>query len=174
MIQPFVNEKTITNGKSYGLSAASYDCRIKHDVTLGPNGSETCCALATTIERFAIPDNICGYVCDKSSYARVFVGAFNTLFDPGFSGKTVDNEDPEDPWADAVLELVNFGRYPIEIKAGDPICQFTFNWLDQPTNRPYRGKYSGQKGAQSAIHELSRQALESPVYASAPFSPGRG
>lgn len=163
MIAPFIAEKTVVNGKSYGLSSASYDVRIAHDLTLGvapgtllsqmmthnrhyaptsvldlwaeklhnyPKQS----ALAHTIEDFDIPTNVVGYVCDKSTYARVFVTAFNTLFDPGFRGN-------------ATLELVNMGDEIVHIKAGDPICQFTFHWLDRETSRPYNGKYQNQSKA---------------------------
>ena len=136
MIDPFIPEKVVANGKSFGLSSASYDVRIAHDLELGYIGG---CgpfhfALANTIESFNMPDNVVGYVCDKSSFARVFVSAFNTLFDPGFRGN-------------ATLELVNLGNRPVIMKAGDPICQFTFHWLDRKTDRPYRGKYQGQTAA---------------------------
>ncbi len=53
---------------------------------------------------------------------------FNTLFDPGFVGN-------------ATLEIVNLSDQVVEIKAGDPICQFVFHWLDASTDRPYSGKY---------------------------------
>lgn len=170
MIVPFVDRKVVVNGKSYGLSAASYDVRIAHDLTLGPNPSYLLAdmmrrerqytaeavmelwrgkltnyppqsALAHTIEDFHMPDNVVGYVCDKSTYARVFVTAFNTLFDPGFKGN-------------ATLELVNLSDQPVYIKQGDPICQFTFHWLDEATERPYAGKYQNQsKGAHGARYE---------------------
>lgn len=172
MITPFVNEKMIVNGKSYGLSSASYDARIAHDLVLGPNPSfllsnmmtrldyagysaeQVLClwrnkvaslppsyALAHTVEDFVIPNNVVGYVRDKSTYARVFVSAFNTLFDPGFRGN-------------ATLELVNLGAETVTYKKGDPVCQFTFEWLDRETDRPYRGKYQNQtKKAHGARYE---------------------
>ena len=130
MITPFVPERVVVNGKSYGLSAASYDARIAHDLTLEPRQS----ALAYTVEDFDMPDNVVGFVCDKSTYARLFVTAFNTLFDPGFRGN-------------ATLELVNLGERTVEIKAGDPICQFVFHWLDEATEAPYAGKYQFQTKA---------------------------
>lgn len=37
MIMPFSAEKLVINGKSAGLSAASYDCRINDDLVLGPD-----------------------------------------------------------------------------------------------------------------------------------------
>lgn len=173
MIAPFVGEKIVVNGKSYGLSGASYDVRIAHDLTLGPSPDKLLAsmmlrnrqymadailemwrvklqnlppshALAHTIEDFNMPHNVVGYVCDKSTYARVFVSAFNTLFDPGFKGN-------------ATLELVNLGDQTVTIKAGDPICQFTFHWLDEATELPYSGKYQNQtKAAHGARYETER------------------
>ena len=137
MITPFVAEKQVVNGKSFGLSAASYDCRIAHDLRIWPQ--EGC--LAHTIEDFNMPKNVCGYVVDKSSYARVFVSAFNTLIDPGFIGNLT-------------LELFNIGKEYVDIKAGDPIVQVAFHWLDRATDRPYKGKYQNQtKAAHGARYE---------------------
>lgn len=130
LISPFVGEKTVLNGTSYGLSAASYDVRIAHDLSLLSRQA----SLAHTVEDFCLPDNVVGYVVDKSTYARRFVSAFNTLLDPGWSGNLT-------------LELVNHGPCPVDIKAGDPICQIVFHWLDEPTELSYAGKYQGQTKA---------------------------
>jgi dCTP deaminase len=139
MIHPFLEEKTVINGMSAGLSASSYDLRIGHDLCLGPNPTALQCtsegaphwALAHTLEDLCIPHNVAAYVIDKSTYARRFLSAFNTYIDPGFVGNLT-------------LELVNFGPEEIYIRAGDPICQLTFHWLDQTTDRPYDGKYQNQ------------------------------
>jgi len=143
MISPFLSEKTVISGCSAGLSSASYDLRIGHDLVIGGNpaahrvldwqakSSTPFWALAHTLEELAIPDNVAAYVIDKSTYARRFLSAFNTYIDPGFNGVLT-------------LELVNHGPETINIKAGDPICQLVFHWLDQPTDRPYRGKYQNQ------------------------------
>jgi dCTP deaminase len=167
-------ERTVINGKSAGLSAASYDLRIRHDLVLGPHpvylfnkmllasalGDPRASAmaqpfheelevmlheykealgnyppnhaLATSVERFAFPANVAGKLADKSSYARVFISAFNTEFDPGFRGH-------------ATLELVNHGSEVVEIRAGDPICQMVFNWLDADSDRPYGSAGSSKK-----------------------------
>lgn len=130
LIHPFIGTKVVVNGKSYGLSAASYDVRIAHKLCLMPKEV----ALAHTVEDFALPDNVVGYVVDKSTYARRFVSAFNTLLDPGFVGNLT-------------LELVNHGYTPVDIAAGDPIVQVVFHWLDEPTDRAYDGKYQGQTAA---------------------------
>lgn len=140
MIAPFVSEKTVVNGTSFGLSACSYDVRIGHDLLLAPGASE----LAHTHEDFHMPDNVCAFVVDKSTYARRFMSAMNTLIDPGFVGNLT-------------LELVNHGKEPIDIKYGDPICQIVFHWLDAETDRPYAGKYQGQtKAAHPARFEGER------------------
>lgn len=160
----------LVNGKSKGLSAASYDLCIAHDLTLGPSPDrllaamlrknrsfapitvmELWCeklatlappnALAHTVEDFDMPDNVVGYVVDKSSYARVFVSAFNTLLDPGWRGNLT-------------LELVNLSDETVFIKAGDPIVQVAFHYLSEPTELPYAGKYQHQsKGAHPARYE---------------------
>jgi dCTP deaminase len=136
LIDPFT-ERGIVNGKSFGLSACTYDCRIAEDLTIEPGRA----ALASTIERFAIPDTVCGSVLDKSSWARVFVSAFNTHLDPGWKG-----------WL--TVELVNLGHGAVRFQRGDPVCQIKFEWLDEPTDRPYRGKYMHQEeGPQAARDE---------------------
>jgi len=136
MISPFV-ERGTANGRSYGLSACSYDVRIDHALMLRPKH----CALASTIERFIFPDDICGHVRDKSSLARRFVSVFNTHFDPGFEGF-------------ATIEIINHGQMSIEFERGDPLCQMVFSSLDEPTLYPYDGKYQDQeRGPQEARYE---------------------
>lgn len=127
LIFPFMPRKVVVNGASWGLSACSYDVRVASDLWLAPGDF----ALANTLENFAIPHNVAAFVCDKSTYARRGISAFNTLFDPGFIGN-------------ATLELVNHSRNEVAIKAGDPICQIVFHWLDAATDRPYSGKYQFQ------------------------------
>lgn len=127
LISPFV-ERGVANGCSYGLSACTYDCRISQDITLQPLFN----VLVSTIERFCLPTNICGSVFDKSSLARLSVSAFNTHLDPGWEG-----------WL--TVELVNFGDETVRFVAGDPVCQVKFEWLDEETELPYRGKYQNQE-----------------------------
>lgn len=168
LISPFNPKRVVVNGKSAGLSSASYDCTIDHDLVLGVNPAHIIAAhvmqygfsenaasilqdalranppmqaLAFTAEDFHFPPDLSGAVCDKSSYARVFVSAFNTFFDPGF-------------WGNATLELVNLGDKPVTFRKGDPVCQFLFTQLDAPTVSPYQSKYQGQtKAAHTARHE---------------------
>ena len=161
LITPFV-ERGVVAGKSFGLSACTYDCRIAQDLTLEPlpfaliaelisghapkNFTHRITqvkykALASTIEKFNFPHNVCGSVLDKSSYARVFITAFNTHLDPGWRG-----------WL--TVELVNLGETIVSYRMGDPVCQVKFEWLDEPTILPYKGKYNDQPDRPvESIHE---------------------
>jgi deoxycytidine triphosphate deaminase len=65
MIWPFV-ERDVVRGMSFGLSAASYDIRIAESMTVHPGEF----VLASTIERFCIPDDVLIVAHDKSSWAR--------------------------------------------------------------------------------------------------------
>ncbi len=129
LVSPFV-ERGVQNGKSYGLSACTYDCRIAHHLLL-PVWSPGMGRLAVTQERFVIPKNICGTVLDKSTHARVFVSAFNTHLDPGWFGHLT-------------VELINMGDEALDLVPGDPIIQIKFEWLDEATDLPYAGKYNDQ------------------------------
>lgn len=156
MLSPFRREKIVIKGRSAGLSSASYDVCIGDDLILGPQpqylirdflletdarkkvalrkqleNMHPAYALANTEEDFHMPDDVVGYVVDKSSYARVFTSAFNTLIDPGFIGNLT-------------LELVNLSDRQVEFKKGQPVCQIAFHRLTGPTSQPYAGKYQFQ------------------------------
>jgi dCTP deaminase len=126
LISPFV-ERGVVRGRSFGLSACTYDCRTDRPLVVPVRQSR----LAVTLERFIIPPHICTSVLDKSSWARVFLSAFNTHLDPGWEGYLT-------------VELANLSEEPIEFEEGDPLCQIKFEFLDQPTNIPYAGKYQDQ------------------------------
>jgi dCTP deaminase len=141
MISPFI-ERTVTRGKTFGLSAAGYDVRI--DLTprvrlLMPGEF----ILASTIEHFELPALILGVVHDKSSWARRGLSVFNTIIEPGWRGYLT-------------LELANHGHEEITLSHEDPIAQIVFHRLDKPTDQPYSGKYQDQaRGPQPAIDEVS-------------------
>lgn len=140
IVTPFVEEKIIHPcGMSFGLSAAGYDVRIAQGAILKPGDF----LLASTVERFAMPDWIVGIVHDKSTLARLGIALQNTVIEPGWEG-----------WL--TLEITNHGPEPVELVKRQPIAQVLFHALDQPTARPYSGKYQNQKeGPQAAIRETA-------------------
>lgn len=127
MIFPFV-ERAVQGGMSYGLSSCGYDVRINESFQLDPGGFK----LASTIERFVIPKDIVGRVCDKSTLARRGIAVQNTIIEPGWYGYLT-------------LELTNNGPEPVQFYAGTPIAQIMFERLDEATEQPYVGKYQNQQ-----------------------------
>lgn len=123
---PMYNTKLRSHGVSYGLSEAGYDIRIKQTVILHPLRRF---ALASTIERFQMPDNLVAIVHDKSTWARRGLSVFNTVIEPGFFGGLT-------------LELVYHGIMPLRIPAGAGIAQVIFHELSERAQ--YNGKYQNQ------------------------------
>lgn len=102
------------------------------------------CVLATTLERITLPSHIMARVEGKSSWGRRFLMVHSTagFIDPGFDG-------------DITLELKNLSRQILRLPVYEPIAQISFDYLDQPAQRPYgteglRSKYQGQIGATEA------------------------
>lgn len=132
-LEPFVERSVHPAGMSYGLSHAGYDVRIAQDVHI--TGGDF--VLASTVERFQMPNDLIGMVHDKSSWARQGLSLFNTVIEPSWTGYLT-------------LELVNHSRYAISIHKGMPIAQIVFMRLTESTEKPYEGKYQNQEaGPQS-------------------------
>lgn len=91
--------------------------------------------LATTMEYFALPNNLTAFVEGRSSLGRMGLFIQNAGWvDPGFKGEIT-------------LELFNANRCAIELKAGRRVGQLVFAQMDQDALHPYCGKYQGQRGA---------------------------
>jgi dCTP deaminase len=139
ILEPYLAEKTVINGKSAGQSLAGYDIRINTDnatLFLPPGDFR----LGVTIEKFKMPNDIVGLVKDKSSYARRGLSVYNTVIEPGWTGYLT-------------LELANHGHQVIKLEDGDPIAQVIFFQTIYPTDG-YTGKYQNQGDKpQEAIDE---------------------
>jgi dCTP deaminase len=92
--------------------------------------------LGSTVERIHVPNDLAMYLDGKSSLGRIGLAAHVTAgyFDPGFQGI-------------ATLELVNLYPVAIVLRPGKLICQSRWMRLEDPTERPYRGRYQGDSGA---------------------------
>ena len=186
MIEPFTDKGIKVRGRSAGLSSASYDMTINHDLTLGVNpafifqkhlldgydftdpadlaklaydlrNNPPMSSLAHTVEDLRMPNYVDAEVMNKSSNARVFCRPDNTYVDPGFHGNLT-------------LELANHSAEPITLKKGDPIVQIVFSFLDMPTEQPYDGQYQHQtKGS----HPARRYGVPDTMTASTSASPAR-
>lgn len=138
-VEPMLSTKERAHGVSHGLGEAGYDIRIKQAVTLHPLKRF---ALASSVERFHMPNNLVGIVHDKSTWARRGLSVFNTVIESGWKG-----------WL--TLELVYHGRGILRIPAGAGIAQVLFHQLAEPAE--YAGKYQCQPDKPiSAIMEATR------------------
>lgn len=139
-VSPFV-ERSVFNGKSYGLSIAGYDIRVDLDGSkVGQVLESGDFKLFGSIEEFDMPKNIIGFVKGKSSWARQGVFVNNTVIEPGWKGFLT-------------IEIVNHGYKPVAIYHGDPIAQIIFQEVDTETDG-YSGKYQNQeRGPQEARYE---------------------
>lgn len=131
-------ERGIIRGRSYGLSGHGYDARVAETFYLEPGEFR----LASTIERFRLPRDVCGLVKNKSSWVRRGLNAANdTVLEAGWEGYLT-------------LEIMNHGYERLRITEYDPIVQILFERLDEET-QPYNGKYQDQEsGPQEARYEV--------------------
>lgn len=136
IVWPCVRRGTDSQGNSYGLGPCTYDVRLGQDVTLHPGEF----VLASTLEWFKLPNNVCMGIKDKSSLIRRKLKVQNTHADPGWFG-----------FLTLELEYHPTGEGPLNFKRGDAIAQVKFEFLDRPTDQPYTGKYQNQEdGPQEA------------------------
>jgi dCTP deaminase len=95
-------------------------------------------ALASTLERIELPDDLVAFVEGRSSLGRlaIVVHATAGLCDPGFEGRIT-------------LELSNLGKVPVALHPRMRISQIVLHEMKSPAQRPYgseRGsKYQGQE-----------------------------
>ena len=137
---PF-SERTKAHGMTFGVGPAGYDVRIAETVKIPAGGF----VLASTMERFVMPNDLLGIVHDKSTWARMGLALQNTVAEPGWAGHLT-------------LELSNHGKFAIKLLAGMPIAQIIFHLTDQPVENSYDGKYHNQKaGPQPAIFEAEQR-----------------
>lgn len=126
-IEGMISDKRYHKGFSYGLDECGYSIRIKQSVWMFYGRRFV---LASSIERFDLPDYLMGRVLNKSTWARLGVDAsMTTNVEPGWKGHLT-------------IELRYARKRPILIPAGVGIAQVIFETLTEPAT--YRGKYNEQ------------------------------
>lgn len=129
IVSPFI-ERTTVLGMSAGLSLAGYDIRSAWEHIFPPSPGRSTAVhfqLGVSLEEFTMPEDVMGFVKDKSSWARQGLSVFNTVIEPGWKGFLT-------------LELVNLGRNFIHVPEGMPIAQVIFQRISGKV-QPYTGKY---------------------------------
>ena len=92
------------------------------------------CVLGCSVETFAMPDDVCGVVFSKSTYARAFEVSLVTPLEPGWRGQVT-------------IEIVNHAPRPVLLYLDEGIAQVQF-YRGAPCQRPYGDgrRYQGQMG----------------------------
>lgn len=88
--------------------------------------------LLHTLEYISLPLDLMGFVNLRSSYARVGLSIPPTIIDANFEGQLT-------------IELVG-GDFPVKLYAGDRFLHVVFAKLSSPVEKPYKGRYQGQRG----------------------------
>lgn len=127
-IRGMAAEKYRAHGVSWGLAEAGYDIRIKQDIILFPFRRFR---LASSIEKFEMPNNLVGIVHDKSTWIRRGLQVFNTVIEPGWFGHLT-------------IKLMYHAWWPLYLKipAGVGIAQVLFH--ETAVHHAYAGKYQNQ------------------------------
>lgn len=129
--------KIFTNINSTIVDPKNFDDKsfvdFKGDVCIIPPNSF---ALARTVERFKIPDDVLVICLGKSTYARCGIVVNVTPLEPGWEGYVT-------------LEFSNTTPLPAKIYANEGCAQFLFFQGDERCETTYaerNGKYQGQSG----------------------------
>ena len=160
MITPFEENQVRKNSISFGTSSFGYDSKISDEFKVFTNvnteivdpknfkptnfvtrkGPECIIppnsfALASTVEKFKIPDDILVICLGKSTYARCGIIVNVTPLEPGWTGHVT-------------LELSNSTPLPAKVYANEGCCQFIFlkgNERPETTYADRKGKYMDQE-----------------------------
>ncbi|MDJ0269596.1 MAG: dCTP deaminase [Aigarchaeota archaeon] len=88
--------------------------------------------LLHTIEYMKLPTDLMGFVNLRSSYARIGLTIPPTIIDANFEGQLT-------------IELVG-SDFPVRLHAGERFLHVVFARLSSPVEKPYMGRYQGQRG----------------------------
>lgn len=123
-----LNDRFKVNGMTAGLSCCGVDLTIGQDILIPPKTQVN----SFVQEKIRMPFNIRGKVENKSTLARLGIDASATTnVEPGWFGFLT-------------IEIYNRSWWFKSLKKGTPICQVVFEFLDEPTEQPYIGKYQDQ------------------------------
>ncbi|MCC6045229.1 MAG: dCTP deaminase [Ignisphaera sp.] len=89
--------------------------------------------LATTIEYIKVPPELMAFVELRSTFARMGLSIPPTIIDGGFEGQ--------------ITIEIHTSTFPIKIRRGTRFLHIVFSKVSTPIQKPYSGKYQGQRGA---------------------------
>lgn len=114
-------------GLTGGASFCGYDVHLREDFVLEPGDF----VLGSTLEHMTMPNDLVGFVQDKSSLARLGIHAGQGVIEPGWSGFVT-------------IEIANHSKETRRLIAGQPIAQIMLHRLDTDLDSAYDGRYQNQ------------------------------
>jgi dCTP deaminase len=120
------DRKLVAHGVTHGLTEAGLDIRVAQDIVLHPFKRFL---LASSVEKFTMPNTLVGIVHDKSTHIRRGLVVGNSVVEPSWEGFST-------------LELFYHGWGVLRLPAGTGIAQVIFHALTNTAS--YRGKYQNQ------------------------------
>jgi len=105
-----------------------YECYRANEVVIKPYRHY----LLHTLEYIKLPPELMGIVELRSTFARLGLIIPPTVVDGGFEGQLT-------------IELLG-GSFPVKLKAKQRFLHVIFAKVTTPIERPYRGRYQGQRG----------------------------
>ena len=105
-----------------------YECWDAEEIIIEPRRHY----LLHTLEYIKLPPELMGIVELRSTFARLGLVIPPTVIDGGFEGQLT-------------IELLG-SSFPIKLRAGQRFLHVIFAKVTTPIEKPYRGKYQGQRG----------------------------
>lgn len=118
-------------GSTFVQSGTRRTVPLGEQLTLAPGGF----VLGATLEIVTLAADLAAWLEGRSTLARqgIIVHGTAGLIAPGSSGVIV-------------LEFANLGDRPVALTPGQRVCSLMFQPLSSPAERPYQGRYQGQRG----------------------------
>lgn len=126
-----IYDQLVTPFREQHLQPCSYDLAVDADFSIEPGEFK----LISTAEYVKLPLFLAGKVEGRSSMGRkgVFVIVASGFVDAGFYGNLT-------------LECFNASDQVHIFEKDTRVAQIVFDYLDFPTDYPYKGRYQGQQG----------------------------
>lgn len=115
---------------SYDLTIANIRTEFDTEVNVVNPGESV---LIGTIERVSLPDDVVGFIKDKSTFLRSLCSVGQGFVDPGFTGNLT-------------IQFTNNSSRAIALNPGMPFCQIVFAQTGENVGTAYDGHYQDSDG----------------------------
>ncbi len=124
----FKGTSTVLDPRSPGDPSDFYECGEGDSFVVEPHRHY----LLHTMEYIKMPHYLAGLVNLRSTWARTGIYIPSTVVDAGFEGQLT-------------IEVIG-SEFPVRLYAGDRFLHLVLVKLETPSQRPYSGEYTGQRG----------------------------